>query len=372
MNWTRRRVLAGGTALASAVTGGCMGLNPLSGSGSTAGSDGASDDQPTQTATETATATPTPTPAVSRSGSETERVFAELEWFARQYRPTVDRYLSTGSRALNLLETLERQSSLRQSDVERLRSLLDQVTTILYDGLASHFDAEPTVRSYNEERISEIQTLREREDWGGVQRVLGEMVSRYETVVSEEYVARTFPTDPVGGPFARLLTGDGQTERTAVMAYYAPTDYLGRVQVAADTSTGALAGGRTDIAGYDRTFDATGIAAYRTARAYLTFTDLTHGQRSQPVYVQQYEDEARADSAVRRMLSASGAVTAEGTRTLGGQEWREVFYQANGGVTYAFLLRTGRYTLVAAPSRTPWDERGDKWTTPLSLGWFWE
>lgn len=372
MDWTRRQVLAGGTALASAVTGGCMGLNPLSGGGSTAGSDGASDDQSTPAATSTATPTPSPTPAVSRSGDETERVFAEVEWFARQYRPTVDRYLSTGSRALNLLETLERQSSLSQSDVERLRALLAEVTTILYDGLASHFDAEPTVRAYNEEHIAELQTLREREDWDGVQRVLGEMASRYETLVSEEYVARTFPTDPVGGRFARLLTGGNRTEEAAVMVYYAPTDYLGRVQVDDDAYTGTLAGGRTDIARYDQTFDSTGIAAYRTASAYLTFTDLSHGQRAQPVYVQQYEDEERADSAVRRMLSGSGAVTAEGTRTLGGQEWREVFYQADGGVTYAFLLRTGRYTLVAAPSRTPWDERDDGWTNPLSLGWFWE
>ncbi|MEF8818566.1 MAG: hypothetical protein V5A82_03100 [Haloferacaceae archaeon] len=371
MNWTRRRVLAGGSAVVSAVTGGCLGLNPLSGGGSTGGSDAAGD-RSTPTPAASPTPTPTPTPAVSRSDAETDRVFAEVEWFARQYQPTVERYRSTGSRALSLLETLARQSSLSRRDLERLRALLGEVTTVLYDGLAAHFDAEPTVRSYNEARIAELQTLREREDWDAVQRVLGEMASRYETLVSEEYVARTFPTDPIGGRFARLLTGDGRAERAAVLVYYAPTDYLGRVQVEEYAGAGALAGGRRDLAGYDRTFDATGIAAYRTARAYLTFTDLSHGQRAQPVYVQQYEDEARAEGAVRRMLSASGAVTAEGTRTLGGREWREVFYQANGGVTYAFLLRTGRYTLVAAPSRTPWDERGDEWATPLSLGWFWE
>lgn len=348
-----------------------MGLNPLSGGGGTGESGGANGGGSTPTETATPTPTPTPTPTVSRSGSATERVFAELEWFAREYRPTVDRYLSTGSRARNLIETLARQSSLSRSDLDRLRSLLGEVETVLYDGLVPHFDAEPTLASYNEQHLAELETLRGREDWDGVQGVLGEMASRYGTFVSEDYVARTFPTEPIGGPFARLLTGDGQTDRAAISVYYAPADYLGRVRTA-PPEIDDLAGGRTDVQRYDRAFDATGVAAYRTARAYVTFTDRSHGQRSQPVYLQQYESEERADGAVRRMLSASGSVTGDGTATLGGQEWRRVFYQSDSGVTYAFVLRTGRYTLVAAPSTTPWDERGDEWATPLSLGWFWE
>jgi hypothetical protein len=348
-----------------------MGLNPLSGGGSTGESGGADGSGSTSTETATPTPTPTPTPTVNRSGSTTEQVFAELEWFARGYQPTVDRYLSTGSRALNLLETLARQSSLSRSDVERLRALLGEVETILYDGLVPHFDAEPTVESYNEKRLSELETLRGREDWDGVQGVLDEMAARYATLVSEDYVADTFPTDPIGGPFARLLTGGDRTDRATVAVYYAPANYLARVQTE-PIETEEFAGGRTDVPRYDRTFDATGVAAYRTARAYATFTDRSHGQRSQPVSIQQYESEDRADGAVRRMLSDSGSVSADGTTTLGGQEWRRVFYQSDRGVTYAFLLRTGRYTLVAAPSTTPWDERSDGWTTPLSLGWFWE
>lgn len=197
------------------------------------------------------------------------------------------------------------------------------------------------------------------------------MAARYATLVSDAYVARTFPTDPIGGPFARRLTGGDETDRAAVMAYYAPTDYLARVQTA-PVERAEVDGGRTDVSRYERTFDATGVAAYRTARAYLTFTDRSHGLRSQPVYVQQYETGDRAVGAVQRMLSDSSAVSADETAALGGQEWRRVFYQSAGGVTYAFLLRTGRYLLVAAPSTTPWDERGDEWTTPLSLGWFWK
>ena len=298
-------------------------------------------------------------------------MFLEIEWFARQYRPTVDRYLSTTSRALSLLESLERQSSLSTDDIDRLASLLGEVETLLYDRLAPHFDTEPSVAAYNEQRLSELRTLRERQDWDEAQNVLGGMVSRYGTLSTQGWVARTFPTAPAGGRLARLLTRQDAADRTGMMVYYAPTDYLGRVQADPDAYEGQLGGGRNDIPGYERSFDAVGIAAYRSARAYITFTDLTFGLRTQPVYVQQYRDAERAQSAVRRMLSASGAVSAEGATELGGQEWRQVFYQANGGVTYAFLLRTGRYLITAAPSQTAWDERSRNWEQPLALGWFW-
>jgi hypothetical protein len=299
-------------------------------------------------------------------------VFDEIEWFGRTYRPTVERYLSRASRALGLLESLDERSSVSARDLDRLRSLLTGVETVLYDQIAPHFGTEPSVRSYNADRLSELRTLRGRSDWDAVQRVLAGMVDRYETLATESWVAETFPTDPIGGRLASVLTGDDRTEAAAVLVYYAPTDYLGRVQRDTGTFTGDLAGERDDLAGYDRTFDPAAVSAYRTARAYLTYTHLGRGGRAQPVFVQQYEDERRTESAVERMLSQSGAVTADGTQTLGGQEWRRVFYQANGGVTYAFVLRTGRYVLTVAPSRTPWDEREEGWTAPLSLGWFWQ
>jgi hypothetical protein len=72
------------------------------------------------------------------------------------------------------------------------------------------------------------------------------------------------------------------------------------------------------------------------------------------------------------MLSASGSVTADGTATLGGAEWRRVYYQTAGGVRYAHLRRTGRYVLTVAPSGTPWNERPSDWTTALERTWFWE
>jgi len=376
VDWTRRRTLATGATLASAALGGCASVNPLSGGEGggqtgTGGTDG-SGSGAGSTGTATASPTPTTTPVASREGSATEAAFTELAWFAREFPGTVDRYLTAASRALGLVESLDSRASVSEADLDRLESLLNRVETVLYDDLVPHFDAQPGVRSYNDDRLSELRTLRERSDWSAVQEVLTDMTGRYSDLSTRAWVDETFQTDPVGGRLADRLTADGVADRTGVMVYYAPTDTVARVQADPSVYRGSLPGGRTNLDGYERTFDPTAVTAYRTARAFLTYTSLRFGRPSAPVFLQQYRDADRAEDAVGRMLSASGAVTAEGTQTLGGQEWRQVFYQANGGVTYAFLLRTGRYVLVAAPSRTAWESRADGWTAPLELGWFWD
>ncbi len=318
------------------------------------------------------TATQTATPAVSREESAAATVFAEIEWFAREFPGAVDRYLTAASRALGVVESFDDRASVSAADLDRLESRLSRVETTLYDGLVPHFDAQPDVRSYNDDRLSELGAFRERSDWDAVQAVLAGMAERYRDLSTRTWVERTFQTDPVGGRLADRLTADGVADRAAVMVYYAPTDTVVRVQADPSAHQGALPGGRVDLSGYRQTFDPTAVTAYRTARAFTTYVSLQFGRLSTPVFLQQYRDAGRAEGAVGRMLSTSGAVTAEGTQTLGGREWRRVFYRANGGVTYAVLLRTGRYVLVAAPSRTAWESRADSWTVPLELGWFWD
>ncbi|MFB6160137.1 MAG: hypothetical protein ABEJ61_03065 [Haloferacaceae archaeon] len=382
MALTRRRLLGLCGVATSSLIGGCTGLNPLErggdgllpGAGTATGTGagaGSGSGTPTGARNGTVTPTPTPTPA-GGDESATDRAYAELQWFATRYRPTVDRYRSTAQRARSLLGTLERQSSVSEADVERLRGLLARFEEVLYEGLVPHFDVEPTVRSFNDERLGRIATFRQRSDWDGVQRVLAEMEERYRTLASDAYVARHFPVDPIRGPLARLLTADGAASEAAVRCYLPPADYLARVQADPDAYEGEIDGGRSDVREYERQLAPVSIVASRASRAYLTYTSLVHGLQSQPVFVQRYRDAAAAEGAVGRMLSDSGSVTADGTAALGGAEWRRVYYQAAGGVTYAHLRRTGRYVLTVAPSRTPWGDRAPDWTTPLELTWFWE
>lgn len=378
MDLTRRQALATGATVASAALGGCTSLNPLSGgesrgdAGASGGADPGSGDAGAMAGSSTPTPTPTTTPAVSQGEGTTETAVAEIEWFVRDFPATVDRYLTASSRALGLVESLDSRASVSAADLDRLETLLGRVETVVYDDLVTHFDARPAIRSYNDDRLSELRALQERSDWEAVQEVLSGMAERYRGLSTRAWVEETFQTDPVGGRLADRLTADGAADRAAVMLYYAPTDTLERVQADPSASEGALPGGRADVPGYERTFGPTGVAAYRTARAFLTYVSLRFDRQSQPVFLQRYRDADRAAGAVGRMLSTSGAVTAEGTETLGGQEWRRVFYRANGGVTYAFVLRTGRYVLVAAPSQTAWAERDDSWSVPLELGWFWD
>lgn len=365
MELTRRRLLAAGGAAAAGLTGGCMSALPF-------GPSGPVGTTPTSTPTDTPTATPTATPSVSEADSGVEQVFLELEWFARQYRPTVDRYLSRATRTLSLLEALANQSSVSGSDMDRLRSQFDELERIVYDQLGPHFDTEPTIRAYNDERLQRLETLRSRGDWDALQSALSEMAAQYTTWSTETYVARTFPVDPIGGRFARLLTASGQTGEAGIAVYHAPTNHLSRVQADATTYDGELPGSRVDIQQYQSRLGPVDIVAFRTSRAYLTYTAIGYGNQSEPVYIQQYRDADAARGAIRRMLSESGGVTAEGTESLGSTEWRRIFYRANNELTYAHLLRSGRYVLTAAPSRRAWDERGPDWTAPLSLAWFWE
>lgn len=374
MGWTRRQLLATGSVFASAATAGCVDrFNPLSGDGEP-DTGGGSTAGPESTSTPTATATPTAaaTAAVSRSDSATEQAIAEVVWHVSRFRPTADRYLSAAGRALGLLQSLDDRASVSPADLDRLESLFGQAETVLYDRLVPHFDAEPTVATYNDDRLAELETLRERSDWDAAQALLRRMVTRYETLASEAYVEQTFPTDPVAGRLARVLTRPSTVEDAVVAAYDAPTDTV--LDVRRDTDAyvpDRLPGGRTDLPGYEETFDPVSVAASRTRRIYLTYTTLRGEQRSLPVFVQRYEDGRRAESAVRRALSESGAVTTDGTQTLGERTWRRVFYQSNESVTYAFAHRAGRHLLVAAPSPTPWDERPKGWDRPLELGWFW-
>lgn len=375
MGWTRRQLLAAGSVFASAATTGCVGrFNPLSGDGepATGGGESTAGEASAATATPTATATTTTTATASRSDSATEQAMGEVEWHVSRFRPTADRYLSAAGRALGALQSLDDRASVSPADLDRLESLFERVETVLYDQLVPHFDAEPTVATYNDDRLAELETLRERSDWDAAQALLGRMVTRYETLASEAYVDQTFPTDPVAGRLVRVLTRPSTVADAAVVAYDASSDTV--LEARRETTAyvpDTLPGGRSDLPSYEETFDPISVGASRTRRVYLTYTTLRGERQSWPVFVQGYEDERRAESALRRALSESGAVTTDGTQTLGERTWQRVFYRSNESVTYAFAHRTGQYLLVAAPSPTPWDERASGWDRPLELGWFW-
>ncbi|MFC7173410.1 hypothetical protein ACFQL0_08645 [Haloplanus litoreus] len=86
------------------------------------------------------------------------------------------------------------------------------------------------------------------------------------------------------------------------------------------------------------------------------------------LFVQRYTDVSAATAAVRTLFDT--AVGREGDFSFGRDRWHRVYYEADGDVTYAFLIQAGPFVLVAAPSEVAWEERVD-WTEPLDRLWLW-
>jgi hypothetical protein len=85
---------------------------------------------------------------------------------------------------------------------------------------------------------------------------------------------------------------------------------------------------------------------------------------SQPVLIERFPDAATAGRALDGLLAADGPLTAERRYSLGRDDWRRVYWQYDGDVTYAIVLQAGEFLLATAPSETAWEERVD-WRTPL-------
>ncbi|MFB6304635.1 MAG: hypothetical protein ABEH47_05670 [Haloferacaceae archaeon] len=366
---TRREVVG---LLASGLLAGCTGVgvpsvpNPLSG-GSTPEPGSAATPTPTATATPTSTpTTPTATATPEDPGAATRRVFDEVEWFATEYGPATESFRSLAARTRNLADSLSRRSSIDREAVTTLERLFGRVETAVYERLGPHFDTSPSVRSFNRDRLERVETLRARQDWDGVARVLAAVADRYATYASEAYVERTFPRDPVRGPLVRYATAEGHAGDLVLMAYHVGSDSVVRVQRDPSAHRGTPPGGRADVDRYRTLFGPLSAGAGGEAGAYVTATSLIDG-RSLPLAVRRYRDDGAAASAVEGLLEDD--VTAERTVRPEGREWRRVFYQSESEVMYAELTRTGRFLVAAGPGRRPWADRPTGWRSPMELTW---
>lgn len=371
MGWSRRGLVG---VVASGLLTGCAGVsvprvpNPLGGGdrGKTRASQPVT---PAETATAEPSSAPTATPTPTAPGAETRRVFDEVEWFAAKYPHATGEFRSLAARMRNLADSLSRRSSVDDDAMATLNRLADRIGTSVSDRLGPHFDTSPSVREFTRERIDRIETLRSREDWDEVSRVLSDLAARYATFTSESYVARTFPRDPVRGPLVDYATGDGRADAAVLMAFHVGADAEVRIQRDPSAYTARPPGGRPDLPRYRALFGPLAAGAGSAAGAYLTVTSLI-SDRTVPLSIRRYRDERAAERAIDRLLS--GGVTEEGTTEAGGREWRRVFYRPGSDVVYADLTRAGPFLVAAGPSRQPWEDRPSGWRSPLKLTWLWE
>ncbi len=373
---------------------------------------------PTETPTRTPEPTETPTPQPSQLRTDTERVFAEIEWFATSYPGAVDRGLGLAGRVHDVVGNLRRTPRLTEDDRRRIENATGEYHALLNDQFAPHFPAgrvEEIVRQ-SREHVATIRTFSERGDLDRADRELSELAALFgELSTRSEFVA-TFPDFPIRSPPLEYLTTGTYDDSTPLSFVVGYPDEAYTTLVRADAPW-EVRTRRTDslsdrvleahFASEAAVFGGVDVQTGRTGRLFLDVHLNRDRARHTPVYVQRYADVERARRALSTVLDGSPAV--EGTVAIGRTTWERIFYVANSpvdhataghvvrdgdgnviyegthgsrsrdapgsgpgdreDVVYTYLSRIGRYVIAAAPSATAWEERPDGTNDPLKETW---
>ena len=408
MEWTRRALLAG-TAVG---LGGCLSAG------------GSNVDYP-ETATETAaeealvdaeTAAPAtddgdePTQQTEPSvpnrqlATEVERAYGGIEWFATEYDDAIETYRRVLGNAMATVQRVRDSSEFDAGNLELVRGATDRAVATAEAELGEQFGLPGQMRDEIDAHVETIRRFGTRGDLDRVDVELERLYDYLRGIRSDLFVRRVLSDRQIDARLYRHLhddtvdddegdddddEGDDDDEAApglfevyhssgyAGYAYGGPR-YVERDPFGDDDANDENEG--AELLARQRTqFESVGEAAGRTGFAYVV-SYAVPDEEDQPtdlepldydhtsLFVQQYEDVAAAGAAVERLYDT--AVSREGSYSFGRDRWDRVYYEADGDVTYAFLIRAGPFVLVAAPSEVAWEERVD-WTEPLDRLWLW-
>ncbi|WP_251330037.1 hypothetical protein [Haloplanus pelagicus] len=401
MDWTRRALLAG-TALGFS---GCL-------------SAGRSNVTYPETATETAvdeplvdaeTATPddeerkpqrtettVPNPQLA---TEVEQVYGEIEWFATDYDASIETYRRTLGHAMATVQRVRDAAEFDASSLELVRRATDRAIATAQVELGGHFGIPGQMRDEIDAHVETIRRFGSRGDLDRIDVELERLYDYLEGIRSDLFVRRVLSDRQIDARLYRHLhddtpdsTDDGDDEDDEALpglfeiyhsaeyagyAYGGPR-YIEREPFGDDAGNDENEG--LELLARQRThFDAVSEPAGRTGFAYLVSYAIPPAE-SQPtdfdpldydhtsLFVQRYDDVTAAGDAVGTLFDTG--VGREGVYSFGRDRWHRVYYDADGDVTYAFLIQAGPFVLVAAPSEVAWEERVG-WTDPLDRVWLW-
>jgi hypothetical protein len=343
--------------------------------------------QPTETEPE-----PSPTPAAHADlAARTGTIVGEIDWFATEYDDAIVAYRNAINRLLRAIEQIRESADISSHDLERLRNGTGTVARTTQQEITPHFDVHHWLRNPENELYRTVEKFAHRGDWDRADEALAEMYTFYETRQRGHTIDQELSNDPIQGLLLRTMRAESIPgavhERHDVRAnvdpalfevYHPPSRYGEYAYSEQDTRVwGDAIIPRYDLTAFEQ-LDELQEGIERTGAAYVVANLRSERQPKRWTYelpnevvsLQRYVSSAAAVRAVDGMIEA--AVSQEGTEDLGGREWRRVYYYDDGDITYAYLLRAGRYLLATAPSRTAWEERREHWTDPLKLTWLWD
>jgi len=339
----------------------------------------------------------------------TRRVLDEASWFGRDYDDAMSAYTGALDRAVETILQLEHTTAITESDLERLSDVSRHVERTTEDRLEPHFELSERVRRRNDRAVERVRRFGERGDRPAVDDELESLRSFYERIRGFFFRQQELSKDPIRNrlvPFMAAAGADRDDEDDAIHDTLFEFRYLNPIRYVSDPRYGIryLRGVRfrarahTETAVEDRNdprllgdpaaspagstrweptdtfaerFEPVSVSENRRDELEVVVNDwadynggplgiYTEEFVSWPIYVQRYERSEAAAAARASLLDGPVFLEAERTVTIGDAEWQQVRYRLGGDVIYALFKQFGEFVVVAAPSRTPVEDR----TTP--------
>ncbi|AXG10018.1 hypothetical protein [Haloplanus rubicundus] len=404
MELTRRALL--GTATALGLTG-CLGSGdsnvayPESGTPTRTPTDAAladADPEPSAVDEEETVQQTEPSVPNRRLAAEVGRVYGEIEWFATDYDDAIHAYRRTLGNAMATVERVRDAAEFDANSLGLVRRATDRAVATAEAELGGHFGIPGQMREEIDRHVATIRRFADRGDLDRVDEELERLHDYLGGIRSDLFVRRVLSDRQIDAALYRHLhdetvddTDDDDDDDEATPGLfevhhstgYSGYAYAGPRYVERDPFDDAPGdddnAGRELLARQRLQFEPPSEATGRTGFAYVV-SYAVPDEDEQPsnlapldypytsLFVQHYDGVAAATDAVETLLET--AVSQEGWYSFGRDRWRQVYYRADGDVTYAYLIQAGPFVLVAAPSEVAWEERVD-WTAPLDRLWLW-
>jgi hypothetical protein len=330
------------------------------------------------------------------------------------------------------IATLRERNTLTEGDVAELRSKTTTLATFVTEELKPYFELEYRLRNGENAFVQGFATAVERDDSQATQDALSRLSVFYNRITTDAYIEQNLSAHPIEEPLHGLLQsggegqaifgvsyppGDnfttqtfsdeysdrgpddvrphahtfptGQTVLDHAHKYGANHDIYDHENEHPDGIVYAFSQGSVDIMKdteawrerladyqpeYTNVFDAVVAREGREDYAYVMANNLVTGRKDaqfggRPIFIQRFESEARAAAALETLLETT--LGGDGTTTLAGREWQQVYYDYDGANLYANVLQVGEFLLATGVSPTPHSDRSDdeQWPTQLKLSW---
>ncbi|AZH25052.1 hypothetical protein [Haloplanus aerogenes] len=331
--------------------------------------------------------------------TEVGRVYGEIEWFATSYDDAIDTHQRVLGNAMAAVTRVRDAAEFDANSLGLVRGATDRAVRTAEAELGGHFGIPEQMREQIDHHLATTRRFANRGDLDRVDEELERLHDYLAGIRSDLFVRRVLSDRQVDATLYRNLhdgtadsddSDDDDDDEAApgLFECYHSTGYAGYAYAGpryierepfGDAPGDDINEGQELLARQRLHFDAVGESTGRNGFAYVVSYAVPEADE-QPtdlnpldyphtsLFVQHYDGVQAATDAAETLFDTS--VSREGTYSFGRDEWHQVYYHADGDVSYAYLIQAGPYVVVAAPSEVAWEERVD-WTDPLDRLWLW-